>query len=114
MNENFGVALGLEAMAAIDQHTSQALIVIYLAIANDPYRAIFIMNRLVAAFEIDNRQATHSQNDVTILEKAMVIWPPMDDCIGHAMHIIYAETATVVFSDYAYYAAHDLSLMANS
>ena len=114
MHENLGVAVGLETVASIDQHPSQALIVIYLAIVNDPYRAIFVMNRLVTAFEIDNRQATHSEDNVSILEKAMVVRPPMNDGIGHAMYIVQTVTATVVFPDYAYDAAHNESLMANS
>jgi hypothetical protein len=88
MHENFGVAVGLEAMAAVDQHPSQALIVVYLAIVNDPYGAIFVMNRLVTAFEIDNRQAPHSEDNVSILEKAMVVRPPVNDGIGHAMYIV--------------------------
>src|SRR6185436_17533388 len=61
MNDGFGVAVGVERVAKVFQLLAQLEIVVDLAVEDDPRGSIPIVNGLLAALEIDDREAAHGQ-----------------------------------------------------
>jgi hypothetical protein len=54
MDQNLGVALGPESVSPGLEPAAQLLVVVNLTIENDLDRAVFVGDRLVAAFHVDN------------------------------------------------------------
>src|ERR1041385_5739049 len=61
VNDCFGVGVGLERVAAFFEFGSQLLETINLAVEDDGDRAVFAGNRLLAAREIDDGEASHAE-----------------------------------------------------
>jgi hypothetical protein len=60
-------------MATFLEILSQFPIVVYLSIEDHPYRAIFIMDRLLPGMHIDDRQPSHPQSHTISKVKPIVI-----------------------------------------
>ncbi len=60
MDEHLGVAVGGESVTALAQLLAQAGVVVDLAVEGDPDRAVLVGERLVAALEVEDRQAPHA------------------------------------------------------
>jgi hypothetical protein len=58
-------------------------VVINLAIKNYPRSAILIVNRLLAALEIDDRKPAHPETNWTVDVKPIVIGPTVPDGVAH-------------------------------
>jgi hypothetical protein len=56
VDDDFGVCLGIEAVAAGDQAFSEFRVVEYLAIVHDPQGVVFVVDGLVTAGKVDDAQ----------------------------------------------------------
>src|SRR6185437_11791013 len=83
VNQRFGIAVGGEAMALCDELASQILIIVDLAIENDPHRTVFVRERLVSARKIDDAQAAHADGALSIDIDSFVIGTAMTDLSAH-------------------------------
>src|SRR5437016_14471187 len=99
-------------MAASFELFPQLSIVVNLAIENDPRRSIRIMDRLMAALQIDNREAAHREADAGAKIKSVVIRSSMADRVVHAgeQFAVYLRAIT---ANNACYSTH-LNLMMKS
>src|SRR5689334_21328936 len=57
--------------------------VVRLTVKDDPQGLIFIGNRLVATFHIDDGEASHAQADAWFRVKAIAIRPTMENGLRH-------------------------------
>src|SRR3990172_8764586 len=73
MKNDLGVAPGREAMAAAGELLAQRAVVVDLAVQDEPQRAVFVGERLLAAFEVDDAQAAEAQAGVGAREEAVAV-----------------------------------------
>jgi hypothetical protein len=85
MDDNLGVALGPEAVAACDELVPQLDVVENLAIEYDPQRAILVGQRLLSGGEIDDRESRMSEADVRIAVDAKLIRTTVLECAEHPL-----------------------------
>ncbi len=64
VDDGLGVRVGLEAMTAVLELLAEILEVVDLAVEDDADGAVFVVDRLVAAGDVDDGQAAHAQADV--------------------------------------------------
>ena len=83
VNDGFGVAVSAVLVAASDELFAQGLVVVDFAVEDDPERAIFIRERLVAGGEIDNAEAAHADAEAAIDVKALVVRPAVSHDVAH-------------------------------
>jgi hypothetical protein len=84
MNNGLGIAIGIEGVPKILELLAEFLIVIDLAIENYPGGLILIVDRLLAALDINDRQTPHSQSNVPIDIETIIVWPTVLDGHAHA------------------------------
>ena len=90
MHQHFGVGPGAKSMTARFQLRPQLLEVVDLAVEDHPEGAVFVAHRLMAAGEIDDRQAAESEANCRSTAawgrdpSTVVIRSAMDQCIRHA------------------------------
>src|SRR5439155_18392030 len=80
-----------EAVARRLQLAPQFGEVVNLAVEDDPDRAVFVVNRLMSARQIDNAQAPHPERDAGLDEHTFVVRSAMTDDVAHAMDQIAAR-----------------------
>ena len=61
MNNGFRVGVRVKSVAFRFEIGAQLLVVINLAIEHHPHALIFIMNRLMARVEVNDRESPHTQ-----------------------------------------------------
>src|SRR5437867_4070630 len=66
VNDSLGVAVSLKDMTLADQFLAQLAEVVDLSVEDDPDRPIFVGDRLVASYEIDDRQSTHAKRSTAV------------------------------------------------
>ncbi len=83
MHDRFGVAVGAEDMAARQQLRPQRGVIVDLAVEDDRDRFIFVKNRLLAAFKIDDRQPPMSEPHPRFDMKPLAVGAAMRKRRGH-------------------------------
>src|ERR1700752_1925849 len=86
MNDHFRVAASAEDMAEALQFLAEFLKVIDLAIKNDPRRPFLVRHRLVAAFEIYDREPSKAKPQRAIEIIALIIRTAMTHGPRHDLH----------------------------
>ncbi|SRR5260370_19767935 len=107
MNNGFSVAFGAVAVATGLQVFAQFLVVVNLAVENDPERLIFIGDRLVTGLNVDNAEAAHGQSDVLLDKETVVIGPAVDDLLVHRRQGVAADLLSSIRLDNATDSTHD-------
>ena len=105
VNDRFGVAVGVERVAEFLQFLAQFAVVVDLAVENDPGGAILVVNGLLPALQIDDREASHAQPDGIVEVEAVVVWSPMTNGGAHPRHEGLVNSQTIV-SNYANNSTH--------
>ena len=83
VQQHFVVRAGLEAVALGLQLGAQLAVVVDLAVARRPERLLDIAQRLVAAGQVDDRQAAHRDAAIGVNVHALVIGPAMPRDVAH-------------------------------
>jgi hypothetical protein len=83
MHQNFSIAMGLEAMAFLDQLFAEFTIVVDLPIHHRPDGASLIPDRLMATDRINHTQSPHSKGYTYVMMSAFLVRPSMDKPIEH-------------------------------
>ena len=78
-------ALGGEAMTLARQIFAESLVVVNLAVENNPDGAVFIGDRLMASGEVDDAQSPHTDRATAIDMETFVVGPAMDDLVAHRL-----------------------------
>ena len=83
VNDRFGVAICIEGVAEFLELLAEFAVVVDLAVENDPGSSILIVNRLLPALQVDDRQAAHAQADRAVEVEPVVIRSTMLDGSAH-------------------------------
>ena len=86
MNDSFRVAFCRKAVAFPDQILAQRLIIVDLAVEDNPHRAVLVGDWLMTCSQIDNAQPPHADRAAAIHVEALIIGPAMDNLIAHGLH----------------------------
>src|SRR5439155_7045897 len=84
MNDDFGVRMGAETMALIDQFFSQLFVVVNFTIESDADGAVLVVERLVSLLEVDDAQANMAEGECATVEQ----------CIARAIRTAVARRRT--------------------
>src|SRR5262249_55318673 len=83
MDDYFGVRLRFENMAFGKKQRTEFLIIVNLAVKNDPNGFVFVGKRLVSATQIDDRKMAETQPDRTFHVIPLVVRAAMNDCVSY-------------------------------
>jgi len=64
MDDHLSVSLSTKHVPFSQEEGAQLLVVIDFAIEHNPNRTVFVRERLMAAFEVDDREAAKAQTDI--------------------------------------------------
>ena len=105
MDDGLGVAVCIKGVAEPFQLVAEFEIVIDLTVEDNPGGAVLVVNRLLAAFHIDNRQPPHAQADSLAEVEAVIIRATMADSVTHARDQRMINSRVSVL-DYSYNPTH--------
>ncbi len=103
VHDRFGVRRRAEDVAARDEPRPKRAVVVDLAVEDDPVRAVFVANRLRAAFAIDDREAPVPERRDRIREDALSVGAAVLERRRHAAdrpahagveHVVHRHHAT--------------------
>ena len=83
MNDGFSVAVGVETVAAFFEVFTQLAVVVDFAVVNNPRGTVGVMNRLLPALEIDDRETSHRQANAIAHIETILIGAAMMDGLVH-------------------------------
>ena len=93
MNDDFGVAVGLEAMALFFELGAEFEEVVNLAVENGPCAAVFVENRLMASGEVDDAESAHAETGAVGDVESLVVGAAVDDLLAHMVHECFGDIA---------------------
>ena len=85
MENDLGVAAGLEEMAAADELAPQLAVVVDLAVADDPGAGVLVGDRLMPARQVDDREAAHGEAGLAEEHGALIVRPAVDQGVVHPL-----------------------------
>jgi hypothetical protein len=83
VGDDFGVAVGGEAVAAALQFGLHLGVVEQLAVVDDGDGAVLVADRLPAVSQPDDAEAPRGEADARLFEIAVLVGPAVDDGVGH-------------------------------
>ena len=105
MDDRFRVAGGLEDVAAPLQVAPQLLVVVDLAVEDDPDGAVLVRDRLEAVAQIDDAEAAHADGDAVADVDALIVGTAVRHDAAHRADLVLTNGLSVP-PDYACDAAH--------
>src|SRR5215510_13037109 len=85
MQNDFGIRFRSEAMPARQQLLAQRLIVVDLTVEDQSHRAVFVLNRLPPACDVNNAQAGMAQARLLGAKITDAVRPTMAEGRGHTL-----------------------------
>jgi hypothetical protein len=64
---------------------SQIKKVVDLSVADNPYRTVFVVNRLMATSDVDDTEPTHAESNGTVRINTFVVRATIDNRSAHFM-----------------------------
>ena len=95
MDQALGIGRRREAMTTFLEVVSQFPIVVNLSVEDHPYRAIFIVDRLLPRMHIDDRQPAHPQAHAISKVKPVVIRAPPPNERTHPPNQFLVDTSSL-------------------
>src|SRR5215813_9164688 len=93
-------------MAARAKQLRQFPVVVNFAIENNGDIPLFIEDRLMAAFQINDRETSMTEPDVGLDIKALIIRSTMRDHVCHPAQRLFLDRLVVIVMKYTAYSAH--------
>src|SRR5688572_23530266 len=87
VDDRFGVTAGLKRVAAALEIAAQLAVVVDLAVEDNPDRPVFVRDRLMTAFEVDDAQAAHAERHAIAEIDPFVVRTAVHDRGAHAADI---------------------------
>ena len=84
MDRHLGVAVRREPVSSGLELAAQLAEVVDLAVAHGDDLAVLARDRLVTARNVDDRKATHPEQQVAVRKGTGVVWAAVHDGIAHA------------------------------
>ena len=99
VHDGLSVAVGIEPVTTAFEFLAQLAIVVDFAVENDPPRLVGIVNRLLAAFQIDDGESTHRETDTIVEIKAVFVRTAMMDRRVHLREQIAIDGRAITTND---------------
>src|ERR1700687_5234394 len=77
-------------MAGRHQHLAQLEMVVDLAVLHDPDRRVLVVDGLVAALDVEDREAAHAEGHAVAVNAPVLIGAPVHHRGAHAPHQLAA------------------------
>jgi hypothetical protein len=106
VNDHFGVTAGVEGMAERLQFGDERLVVVDFAVEDDADSFVFVIKRLLAGGEVDDREATVAKPDAGFKMQAAFVRAAVELRFVHAMEHRTIDVAFASGIKNAGYAAH--------
>src|ERR1039458_2535976 len=108
MNNDFGVGVGVKAMAAAFELGAEFGKVVNLAVENDPCAAVFVEDRLMAAGEVDDTEAAHAETSAVGDVESLVVGAAVHDLAAHVAHESFGNVALASCAHHSSDSTHGL------
>src|SRR5438874_3235768 len=95
MEDDFGIAATSKPMALAIEEPSQFAIVVDLAVEHDDQRVVFVPDRLMPAFHIDDGQTARTQRRARLVEEPLIVGTAVTHCARHRAHLQRLDGRTV-------------------
>src|SRR5690349_4577317 len=83
MNDNFGIAVGIETVPTLFEVIPQFRKVVDLAVENNPDGLVFVMNGLMTTGKIDDAETAHAEAGASTRSNAFVVGATVDNRGAH-------------------------------
>ena len=110
MNNDFGVGVGVEAMAAAFELGAEFGKVVNLAVENDPCAAIFVEDGLMASGEVDDAEPAHAETSAVGDIESLVVGAAIHDLVAHMVHESFGDVALASCAHHSSDSTHGLYL----
>src|SRR3954454_9904708 len=100
MHDHFGIAAGAEGVAALHQLDLDFLEVEDLAVVGDDDRMVFVVDRLLPAFRVDDRETSMAEPDARLEMKAVAVRAAMADDAVHRAQYAFRDRPRTLQIDY--------------
>ena len=77
VRQHLGVGLRVEGVAGLEQLFTKLEVVVNLAVLYDEDGLVLVVDRLMAAFQVNDREASHSKGDALDVKKSFVVGTSM-------------------------------------
>src|SRR5262249_1140205 len=104
MHNNFGIAVGVEAVATGLEFAAQLGEIVDLAVENDPDRLVFVVDGLLATGEVDDAEAAHAEAYGATNVDALVSGVAVNDRLAHALDGLGRDDVSRTFDHFCYLA----------
>src|SRR4029453_13746589 len=84
MDKHFGVRPGVKLLAAVFEISSQRFEVVDLPVRHNPHGLVFVVERLMAGYEVDDTQAPRSEANRPLEINALIIGAAVGHSVAHA------------------------------
>src|SRR5258707_4526 len=85
VDDRLSVRVGLEAMTAVLELLAEILEVVDLTVEDDADGAVFVVDRLIAAGDVDDGQAAHAQADIVRPEETFAVGTAVQQPVVHRL-----------------------------
>src|ERR1019366_5893402 len=99
MNDDFGVGVGVEAMAAAFELGAEFGKVVNLAVENVPGAASFVENGRIASGKVDDGEAAHAEASAVGGVESLVVGAALHDLLAH---VVGESVRDVAFASWAH------------
>jgi hypothetical protein len=93
-------------MSSLLEFVLQLGIIVDFPIEDNDDALIFVENGLMAASEVDNGEAAHTQRNSLPYPGPLIIWPTVTDDMAHAVHELRCIVTAVLYVDKSGYSTH--------
>jgi hypothetical protein len=108
MNNDFGVGVSAEAMAAALEFGTKFGKVVNLAVENDPGAAVFVKYGLMASREIDDTETAHAETSAVGDMDSLVVGAAIYDLLAHMVHESFGNVALASCAHHSSDSTHGL------
>jgi hypothetical protein len=111
VNDDFGVAAGVENVAECLQFRDEFLVVVDFAVEDDADALVFVVQRLLAGGQVDDGEAPMAEPDAGFDMQAAFVGTAMELRFVHAMEYRTVDVAFASGVKDAGYSAHGVLLI---
>src|SRR5271157_314049 len=108
MNNDFGVGVGIEAMAAAFELGAEFGKVVNFAVENDPCVAVFVEDGLMSSGEVDDAEAAHAETSAVGDVETLVVGAAVHDLVAHMAHKCFGNVALASCAHHSSDSTHGL------
>src|SRR5580658_3904869 len=83
MNNNLGIAVGVEDVAVFFQLAAKLTEIVNLAVKHYPDRAVLVEHRLMATSQVNDAKSAHTESRALLDKQAFIVGPAVNHGLAH-------------------------------